>query len=203
MARLVHTAVNLSLIVALLMQPAFAYGTGQGCAAGCRSGFTCQGCSCCNVQSGSVKCGCCSRQPPDDQGQGSCCGTVRHRKSPASDVRTIDDGPPFAGVALQHGAIPEQHEKRDQPSEKNDPLGSKFAAPSHSTACNCVRAPNPFGAPSPRSSVTELTDATCLIIVIVARVDSLAGQPLASAISFRHAKVVPHFSQTSFCVWRL
>ena len=69
--RLIRTVVNLSLIVAMMIQPGMALVFASDCGAECASGFMCEGCGCCEVASPTEKCGCCGGGEQD--GDGSCC----------------------------------------------------------------------------------------------------------------------------------
>ena len=203
MARVTHIAVNLSLIVALTMQPAFAYVVGQDCSADCTSGFTCQGCGCCKVQSETSKCPCCSGESEDGHKHDGCCGHVHDGKRQHSDDLSIDEADPFAGMLLEEGPVPEQNQRRDQPLEDQRQPTIKAAAPALAAACNCVTRPEPHEAPVPRSPVTELRDLLSLDIVVCGVMDPAEKPPLGSSLDDPHPAVAPHFSQVAFCVWRL
>lgn len=194
MARATHIAVNLLLIVALSMQPGLAYALGQDCSAGVSAGFTCQGCGCCTVQSETAKCPCCSVEATTDDGE--CCGHGQ-RKRPR--VATFADDP-FAGMKLQKGPVPEDSEppcNEDSPQVQADDVVALAAA------CHCVTAPEPFGAPAPRSPTTELREVLNVNIACVGDVSVSEKPPLSGFFEFSRRPIEPHLSQIAFCVWRL
>lgn len=193
MARTTHIAVNLLLIVAVTMQPGLAYALGQHCSAGVSTGFTCQGCGCCKVQSETAKCPCCNSEASDKED--GCCGHVRQHED---RVATFANDP-FAGMELEEGSVPDESE---QPRDDNQPHIQAADTLSLAAACDCVTAPEPFDAPAPRSATIELRD---VITVSVAHCDATTAErpPLASLFDVAHRPITLHFSQIVFCVWRL
>jgi len=194
MARVTHIAVNLSLIVALTIQPAFAYVTGQDCSADCTSGFTCQGCGCCDVRSETAKCSCCS--PKHEQG--SCCG---HGQSPQPGVLTHGEDDPFAVAGLE--LLPGKNKERTQNSENDDQPSVSATAPTLSTSCNCVRSSDPLDAPVQRPPLTELRDILSLNTALCSVVDLVDKPTHAWSHDSTQPTFSPHFSQIALCVWRL
>ena len=199
MARPTQIVVNLLLIVAVTMQPSLAYGLQQDCSAGVSTGFTCQGCGCCKVQSETAKCPCCSGEATNEEG--GCCGhghKTRHR------VATFADDP-FDGMELQEGPTPVDSAlvDREQPSGERTTHIQVADRAALAAACHCVTAPEPFNAPVPRSPATELRDVLTVNIACVADVATSVQPPLSASFEFARGPIKPHFSQIAFCVWRL
>lgn len=199
MARVTHIAVNLSLVVALTIQPAFAYVTGQDCSADCTSGFTCQGCGCCDVRSETAKCSCCTPKPTNDHSHGGCCG---HGQSRQTGMLNQSEDDPFAGVAFED-PLPDQTEEPAQTSDGDDQPIVAAAAPTLSTSCNCVRSSEPLDAPVQRPPLTELRDILSLNNALCGVVDSVDKPPHAWSHDSTQPTITPHFSQIALCVWRL
>ncbi len=194
MARATHIAVNLLLIVALTMQPGLAYALGQDCSDGVTTGFTCQGCGCCKVQSETAKCPCCSGEATTDDGK--CCG---HAQKNQHRVATFANDP-FAGMELQKGPVPQDAEP---PCNEHSPQVQADDVAALAAACHCVTAPEPFDAPVPRSPTTELREVLNVNIACVGDVSVAEKPPLSGFFEFSRRPIEPHFSQIAFCVWRL
>lgn len=198
MARATRIIVNLLLIVAITMQPTLTFAFQQDCSAGCTSGFTCQGCGCCKVQSETAKCPCCSGGLSDEH-QG-CCGHGDRNRSQQAKESSVDDADPFAGMVLEEGPVPENSE---QPCNENQSNGQEGAEPTVATRCHCVSNPDPLDAPTPRSPITELRDVLISSSAHCGVVYSADEHPLASTLDAAPAPVASHFTQISYCVWRL
>lgn len=198
MARPTHIAVNLLLIVAVTMQPSLAYGLQQDCSDRVSTGYKCQGCGCCKVQSETVKCPCCSGEATKDDG--SCCG---HAEEEHHAATFADD--PFDGMELQEGPDPQAsllgHPKQTSCESAAQVKATDLAA--IAAACNCIMAPEPFNAPVPGSPATELRDVLTLSIVCVVDVATSVQPPRSGSCEYARGPVEPHFSQIAFCVWRL
>lgn len=194
MARVTHIAVNVLLIVVLTMQPGLAYAVQQDCSAGVTSGFTCQGCGCCKVQSETAKCPCCSGEATNEEGE--CCG---HGRKNQHRVATFADDP-FEGMELQEGPVPVDSE---QPSGEHASPFQVADVAALAAACHCVTAPEPFNAPVPRSPASELRDILTINIACVGDAATLVQPPLSGFFELARRPIEPHFSQIAFCVWRL
>ncbi len=72
-----------------------------------------------------------------------------------------------------------------------------------SSGCQCVAAPAPLDAPSPRSSRVELRDILAVSVRDCGPFTVVERPSLASSFDVVHRPLVPHFSQIAFCVWRL
>ena len=199
MARPTHIAVNLLLIVAVTMQPSLAYGLQQDCSAGVSTGYTCQGCGCCKVQSETAKCPCCSGEATTEED--GCCG--HGHKSQHRRATFADD--PFDGMELKEGPIPVDSVPVDAEQPLNDHAKQKQVAEFAvlAAACHCVTAPEPFNAPVPHSPVTELRDVLTVNIACVVDVATSVQPPLSGCFESARRPIEPHFSQIAFCVWRL
>ena len=204
MARAIHIAVNLLLIVALTLQPGLAYAVQQHCSAGIVGGIACQGCGSCKVHSESAKCPCCGVEAADKQG--GCCG---HRDQHTCGDSTVTSAP-FAGMMPEVGPatenpVPKIRAPQDsvQLCDDDRPQVRTASATALAVCCHCVSAPEPSGGPVPRSSTPELRDV--LTITICCDGDEIlsAQPPLSPAFNVAHRPVVDHFSQIAFCVWRL
>ena len=199
MARPTHIVVNLLLIVAVTMQPSLAYGLQQDCSAGVSTGYTCQGCSCCKVQSETAECPCCSGEATkEDDG---CCG---HGPKNQHRVATFADDP-FDGMELLEGPIPVNSVPTDREQQSGERTTQIQAADGAAlaAACHCVTAPEPCNAPVPRSPATELRDVLTVNIAGVVDVATSVQPPLSASLEFARGPIEPHFSQIAFCVWRL
>lgn len=199
MARPTHIAVNLLLIVAVTMQPSLAYGLQQDCFAGVSTGYTCQGCGCCKVQSETAMCPCCNGEAT--KGDDSCCGhghKTRHR------VATFADDP-FDGMELQEGPVPQESLSKycEQRSGENTRQVQGTELVALGATCHCVTSPEPFKAPVPRSPATELRDVLTVNTACVVDVVTSVQPPLSASFEFARGPIEPHFSQIAFCVWRL
>ncbi|WP_147870568.1 hypothetical protein [Stieleria maiorica] len=191
MARVNHIAVNLLLIVVVTMQPSLAYVLQQDCSAGVATGFTCQGCGCCAVQSETAKCPCCSGEATSEEDE--CCG---HGRKNQHHLSTFADDP-FEGMELQEGPVPVDSE---QPTGEH---ASRIQVAALAAACHCVTAPKPFDAPVPRSPATELREVLTVNIACVVDFATSVQPPLSGSFEFARRPIQPHFSQIAFCVWRL
>lgn len=197
MARVNRIIVNLLLIVAITMQPTLTFAFQQGCCSvDCTYEFTCQGCGCCKVQLQTEKCPCCSGGVPDEHQ--SCCGHAGRDKSQRAKEPSVDD--PFAGMVLEEGPVPENSE---QPTDEGQANRQEVANATLSTTCQCLSKRDPLDAPTPRSPITELRDVLSLSSAHCGILYSAEEHPPASTLDAACAPIAPHFSQISFCVWRL
>jgi len=198
MARATQIIVNLLLIVAITMQPTLTFAFQLDCSADCTSEFTCQGCGCCKVQSKTAKCPCCSGGVSDeDQG---CCGHGDRDKSQQAKQLSIDHADPFAGMVLEEGPVPENSKQLINEDQTSTQGGVEATL---ATSCHCFSNPDPLDAPTPRSLITELRDVLVSSSAHCGVIYSAGEHPLASKLDAAPAPVAPHFTQVSFCVWRL
>ncbi len=197
MARVTQIIVNLFLIVAITMQPTLTFAFQQDCSADCTSGFTCQGCGCCKVQSETAKCPCCSGDVSDERH--SCCGHDRDKSQQAQES-SVDNADPFAGMVLEEGPVPENSALPSNEDQSNRRVAADATLAS---TCHCLSNPDPLDAPTPRSPITELQDVLSLSSAHCGIAYSAEEHPLASTLDAACAPAAPHFSQISFCVWRL
>ena len=203
MARVIHIAVNLLLIVAVAMQPGMVYELQQSCFAGVSSALTCNCCGSCKVQSRTAECPCCTGGASNKEEK--CCG----QSQGSGDVAIFDDDP-FAGIELAEGPVPEGAPSATSVAEdlKTDNevvfrghiVGEAVFAP---TRCHCVTAPEPFSAPLPRPPLSELREVLTADIACVGVVITPGHPSLSSCFEFARRPIEPHFSQIAFCVWRL
>lgn len=198
MARATRIIVNLLLIVAITMQPTLTFAFQQGCSVDCTYEFTCQGCGCCKVQSETEKCPCCSGGVSDEHQ--SCCGHANRGESQQAEEQTLDDADPFAGMVLEAGPVPENYE---QPTNQTQPDTRLAENGTLSSSCQCLSKRDPLDAPTPRSPLTELRDVLSLSAAQGCAVYTTVKQPRAYPVDAASAPAAPHFSQVSYCVWRL
>ncbi|WP_425399190.1 hypothetical protein [Aeoliella sp.] len=198
MARATRIIVNLLLIVAITMQPTLTFAFQQDCSAGCTSGFTCQGCGCCKVQSETAKCPCCSGSLSDEH-QG-CCEHGKRDKSQQAKEPSVADADPFAGMVLEAGPVPENSQ---QPSNEAQASKQEISEESLTTACHCLKNRDPLDAPTPRSPITELREVLISSTAQCGVVYTADEHPRASTLDAAPAPVAAHFTQISYCVWRL
>lgn len=180
------------------MQPTLTFAFQQDCSADCTSGFTCQGCGCCRVQSETAKCPCCSGGVSDELH--SCCGHGDRDKSQQAKEPRVDDADPFAGMVLEEGPVPENSE---QPNNEDQTNRQELADATLTTTCHCLSNRDPLDAPTPRSPITELRDVLSVNSAHCGVVYSADEHPLAATLDAESATLAPHFTQVSYCVWRL
>ena len=190
---LTHIAVNLSLIVAMAIQPVAACMVSVDRSASCseRDNFMCPGCGCCEVEQADDRCGCCA-QAPDELGtandaeqeasEPSCCSHDESANTESSNVSSDE----FDTTAAAS--------KRSEPAESESGVRS---------VCCCMQSSQPLSDSSPRRPVSE--NRTSLVVGYVGAVGADADEqqlrpPACNATDIR---ALPHFSQILFCIWRL
>ena len=149
------------------------------------------------------ECPCCRGKSSDRHEHDGCCGHGHDGKGQRAADVTIEQADPFTGMVLEEGPVGEQSERHNQPIENERQPAVKGAASTLAAACNCVTRPEPHEAPVPRSPGNEVRDILSLDIVVSGVIDSSEKPPLASSLDDPYPAVTPHFSQISFCVWRL
>jgi len=218
MYRVFHIAVSLSLVVAITLQPTFAYALGQDCSADGVSQSSCGGCSCCKLRSEGESCPCCAETSSDELSDGAssngassngassndapsnsgCCGESRSQQE--QDSVEVDSN---AGMAMHNGPLLAEAEHGGERAAAGVRPSIRAADRAIRSACNCIASSKPLVAPLPRSTPTELREVLCVSLEFFG-VDDSAEQPtLRSSMDAAHSWVAPHFSQISFCVWRL
>lgn len=209
MARTLHVAANLLLIAALMMQSALAYAVERDCSGGIVGGFTCQGCSSCEVQSQSAKCPCCGMKTFDEQGE--CCSHGAQQDPPhngGDSTATTTDL--FAGMMPEVGPTPQNPgtenrvpPDKEHPFDEGYPPGRTVGVEPVAAGCNCVTAPEPLSVPVPHSPATELRDVQAVSVSLSDDRILTERSSLKPSFDFAHGSVTAHFSQIVFCVWRL
>lgn len=199
---LIRTVVNLSLIVALMIQPMVASAALADCAAGCSANFTCQGCGCCEVESSTELCGCCGGGKPTDSpeefsSEKSCCSHG-------------DDGIPETSVSDTPTVVVQSVFSDCDLTEPTPPISSDgaavVAAEKHHefhSACLCQQEELPLGDPSPRRPASEDRDEVSLGY---AKSNASDFGNHADRRSVARSDVAPslrQFSQAMICIWRL
>ncbi|QDV23349.1 hypothetical protein [Aureliella helgolandensis] len=207
MARSIHTAVNLLLIVAITTQPTMVWAMQKGCAAAGTTQSACQGCGSCQVEATKVRCGCCSEnsEAAPEESRTDCCGhevvenpQVAVESTIAEDsgsshskaTETAGESVPSDRAETKHAAVPQAQSRR-------------AASPGIAANCNCMHAPGTPFTPAPRSHHSEaldllLLDGTCSVVLA-----PKAPNFRAPAIGGFSTVADSHFAQVEFGVWRL
>lgn len=181
--RLTHIAVNLSLIVAMMVQPVAVCFASAGGVSSCTNSqhdsFTCPGCGCCEVETASDRCCCCAgsaKTEPNAPVKSSCCSS-KH-ESETADVEATTDTKPSKSVIT--------------PAKS----GVK-------SICLCEQRSQPLPDPSPRRTSSDSRD---IISLDVLDFDQNAWDGNASSLVSKHCACTafsPHYSQIVLCIWRL
>lgn len=197
MARLTRITVNLSLIVAITIQPSMVFALKRACATSCASQTTCQGCGGCQVAAAGDLCGCCSGHADVDSDDASASGCGH---SPAEQQRisfaTNDD---LAETAIVEGAV-----ASESPSCcTTESRGSSSSSRTEESGCHCLHSPETPYSPVSRSPANEVRDLASLGFAF-----SVVAEPKEQLPSDRSfvdglSSAILHFAQIELCVWRL
>lgn len=224
MGRLFEIVVNLSLIVVLTTQPAFAYAR-KSCGTGI-SETTCSGCGCCQIARETEHCACCRSEKVEQQAeQSACCDQrspeLRQEKEkgqpnvpqPGQDVppkpaavsnpRNSADAANAAPGELDYVLVLATHHGIRTSSQEMDFLHADEDVVLD-RACRCLSGPPRPNAPAPvRAPSIELLPTVSCPLNCRGIVESSAQSLLnSSGTAFLNA-AYPHFYQVSLCVWRL
>lgn len=196
-SRLTRTVVNLSLIVAMMIQQGMALAFANDCGAECASGFKCEGCGCCEVASPTEKCGCCDGE---QDGDGSCClstsEAVEHswaEQEWTDDEMTVEDLAASETLELQVIVI----------STTDADAVDESQAREVTSACHCGMESQPLGDSSPSRPTIERRDSVAIRFADLATIfgDTHARPP--RLLRDGAADSPAHFSQIHLCIWRL
>ena len=184
---LTRIALNLSLIVALALQPMATYGTMAGCWAKCSASdaLMCPGCGCCEVQDRNDRCCCCrdtDNAAEKEAAKPSCCS---HDESSDSDV---SDAPSADSQKHQHVC------------ELSDSKASELGVRS---VCACEQNPQPLSESSPTSPVKESRTSQGVGYVGMKGSENGGWLSLSTVRDRTDVSALAHFSQIVFCIWRL
>lgn len=224
MGRLFEIVVNLSLIVVLTTQPAFAYAR-KSCGTGI-SEATCSGCGCCQIARETEPCACCRFEKVEPEpDQSACCDRhspeLRQEKEqeqqsvpqPGQDVpawpaavsnsrNSADAANAAAGkldfllVSAWQNGIPTSPQEMDFLHAAEDVVLDR--------ACRCLSGPPRPSAPAPvRAPSIELLPTVSCPLNCRGIVESSAQSLLNSSGTAVLNAAYPHFYQVSLCVWRL
>ena len=183
---LTRIALNLSLIVALSIQPVAVDAVTADCSRRCRvsDALTCQGCRCCQVKEVTDRCGCCSstaQSADPNAGKPSCCS----QSEPADQILFV----------ARCGDLDDS----DPAYDGSDPDELKATRRS---LCLCGKDSQPWSDSSSSSSATELRAS----LAIGFASSRAADCDSRVSLSIARAEMVPalaHFSQIVLCIWRL
>tara|TARA_R110002049_G_scaffold288534_1_gene471104 strand:- start:20453 stop:21055 length:603 start_codon:yes stop_codon:yes gene_type:complete len=197
-SRLTRTVVNLSLIVAMMVQPGMALVFASGCGAECGASFMCEGCGCCEVSSPTVKCCCCGGGEQD--GDGSCCMSesepVEHdwnNEEWTEDEMMAEDLSASETLELQVIVISMTDADAVDESQTREVTG----------VCHCGMESQPLGDSSPSRPTIERRDSVAIRFADLA---TIFGDAIAKPSRLSQSEVSnspAHFSQIHLCIWRL
>ena len=180
---LTRIAVNLSLIVALAIQPLATCAVTAECSVRCSASDTviCPGCGCCEVEDANDQC-CCCTGTAEGAAEQSCCS---HDEMADADVF----GPPSA-----------DSETPEPPCELSDSDDSQSSVQS---LCLCEQNSQPLSDSSPRRPVSEIRTSFAIAHIGPVGADRDHRLSIATARGGTNAIEIAHFSQIVLCIWRL
>ena len=187
---LTRIALNLSLIVALAIQPVAACAVTADCSVRCSESDTvmCPGCGCCEVEKVNDRCCCCSgtAEPAEKKAaKPSCCS---HDES--SDLSDLDVfSPPRADLETPEPAC-----------ELSDSDESETTLQS---LCLCEQNSQPLSDSSPTRPVNESRASLAIRFSGPVGADSDSRLSLSIARDGKDVPALAHFSQILLCIWRL
>lgn len=196
--RLIRTVVNLSLIVAMMIQPGMALAFANDCGAECASGFKCEGCGCCEVASPTKKCGCCGGGEQDVDG--SCCMSaskpVEHGWTDeewAEDEMMAEDLAASESLEMQVIVISTTDEDAVDESQAHEVT----------SACHCGLESQPLGDSSPSRPTIERRDSVAIRFADLATIFGATHVKPPRQLQSEASNPPAHFSQIFLCIWRL
>jgi hypothetical protein len=178
-----HIAVNLSLIVALALQPVAVCMANVDCAADCptASAFKCQGCGCCQVERADDRCCCGAGQGKNDSQTDTGCRGHASDAAPADETDTAAAANSLSVTTLV--AIAEDRSLR--------------------SICLCEQGALPLSDSSPRRPTSENRNTVLTVWTDIADWGCRAGTQ-AAAMRFADGLPLPsHHFQVMLCIWRL
>ncbi|MCC7333985.1 MAG: hypothetical protein IT422_02745 [Pirellulaceae bacterium] len=204
MASLTRIIVNLSLIVAITIQPPMVFAFKKDCAAKCVSQLACQGCGGCQVDTVGDRCGCCGGHAAENTAvevsaaeSASCCEQhSSHKQQPSS---LVDNDDLLAKAEIIKGPLASE-------SASCCTAESQGITPSSRTVesgCHCLHSPETPCVPEPRSPANEVRDLVSLGFAPVVIAEPHEQRPGDGSFGDRLASANFHFAQIELCVWRL
>ena len=176
---LTHIAVNLSLIVALAIQPVAVCLANVGGGSGCSETGTvmCQGCGCCEVDRADDRCCCCggpAESAEKEEVEASCCSEKQN-----------------------------DHDKKKSSSEQRSVSSMETVDAGVRSICLCEQQSQPLSDSSPRRTTSENRD---LVSLESTDLDG-CGWNFENLVAKGQTESVPaarsHFAQVVLCIWRL
>lgn len=176
---LTHIAVNLSLIVALAIQPVAVCLANVDGGSDCSETGTvmCQGCGCCEVDRADDRCCCCSsavEPEAKEEVEPSCC-SGKHDAADESEVSTEQESPPSI-VPIDAGVR---------------------------SICLCEQQSQPLSDSSPRRTTSENRDVVSLESPDLDGCGWSSENLIAKGRAESASAARSHFSQVVLCIWRL
>ncbi|TWU39455.1 membrane or secreted protein [Novipirellula artificiosorum] len=196
---LIRIVVNLSLIVALTVQPMVALAAEGNCSSGsvcCAAGektYQCAGCDCCRVTEPGGLCGCCG-----GDGEGGCC---QSQSNEITDQQPSDcDLAVTVEVIVISTASIEEADAIDGEQAKTKEVA---IAPELRSRCLCGQESPPLGSTAPSRPDTQVRNSVAIAFVCTDAFDTSERLSLAIAHRLAGELVPPRFSQRQLCIWRL
>ncbi len=184
---LARIAVNLSLIVALAIQPVAACAVAADCSLKCSASdiLLCPGCGCCEVEQANDRCCCCSgtaKVVEEEAAKPSCCSRDESADAEVFDASSSDLDTLSTACKLS------------EPDESELGLQS---------VCLCDQSSQPLNDPSPPRPANE--SRTGLAIGYAGPVAADFDDQLSrtAALDATGAPALAHFTQIVLCIWRL
>lgn len=204
MASLTRIIVNLSLIVAITIQPLMVFAFKKDCAANCVSHLACQGCGGCQVDTVGDRCGCCGGHAVGDTAaedsvaeNASCCEQHSSHKQQPSSSATNDD-------LLEEAEIVEGPVASESPSCCTaESLGTSPSSRTVESGCHCLHSPETPCVPEPRSPANEVRDLVPLGFAPSVIAEPREQRPSDGSFGDGQSSANFHFAQIELCVWRL
>ena len=196
MARVVHIAVKLLLIVAMTLQPVMAC-VGKCCGrVGCGSETECTGCACCQVHEEAEKCTCCRKRPAEPRPLHACCRCSSEGPLPVNGAKSESDEP-VGELTVDDG-------RSLDPNPASHGMKSQRAVYSIGpNACHCRCSSEKYAVPLTRSMQLELLDLMVMDLHVCLDNELTAKPSTSLPVKGTQSVRLPHFSQISYCVWHL
>ncbi len=195
--RLIRTAINLSLIIVMMIQPGIALVSANDCGADCGSSFLCEGCGCCKVASPEDKCCCCGGEHSDGE-KSYCMGGTE-----SEDFWNSFDEIVHADETLELKVTVISTTEPAAIDGCEPVAGSSQASDLVFSTCGCGFESPPLGESVP--SRPTVSQRQSVAIRHSDLVDLFGGSmfPRPRRRDVGEVLPSPHFSQVQLCVWRL
>ncbi|MCO8120876.1 membrane or secreted protein [Stieleria sp. TO1_6] len=181
----IRTVVNLSLIVAMMIQPGIALVFADDCRANGASAFTCEGCGCCEVSTATEQCGCCDGHS-EQQTAGECCMDSGGSSTP----QTMDEGDSVQASLTPVIVL--------STADSQQPGPHRIV-----TGCHCGFQSQPMGEPSPVRPVIEQRESVAVRFTDLAAIFGEVVSGLPRVVRTEDAPAPRHSRQIDLCIWRL